>query len=103
MDCSSITEAHIFTNCCLLLHLWRLLAPRAVTGSRKHQFWEPELDPPGLLSGVSVVLLSPRRPSSVGTVSRACSCFEVDDVRIVQPRCDYITRWVGEGSMDMGT
>ena len=68
---------------------------RAVTGSRKHQFWEPVLDPPGLLSGITVVLVSPRRPSTVGAVSRACSCFEVDDVRIVQPRCNYITRYVG--------
>eukprot|EP00798_Chlamydomonas_sp_ICE-L_P015018 gene15018-21090_t len=66
---------------------------REVTGSRRNQFWEPELDPPALLRGITVVLISPRRPSSVGTVSRALSCFEVEDLRIVQPRVDtYITR-----------
>ena len=35
--------------------------------SRKHQFWEPKLSPPPLLDGVVVVLVSPRRPVSLGT------------------------------------
>ncbi|KAL6758974.1 hypothetical protein V8C86DRAFT_2585664, partial [Haematococcus lacustris] len=67
-------------------------AVRAATGDRHHLFWEPQLDPPALLAHVCVVLVSPRRPVSVGTVSRACSCFECEDIRIVQPRCDHITR-----------
>ena len=60
--------------------------------SRKHQFWEPKLSPPPLLDGVVVVLVSPRRPVSLGTVSRAASCFEVSSIRVVQPRCNYVTR-----------
>lgn len=54
--------------------------------------WEPRLDPPALLRDVCVVLVSPKRPVSVGTVARACSCFEVEDLRVVQPRCDHLTR-----------
>jgi len=65
---------------------------RSATGNREHQFWEPSLDPPALLDGVVVVLVSPRRPISVGTVARAASCFEVGSLRIVQPRGEYVTR-----------
>jgi tRNA C32,U32 (ribose-2'-O)-methylase TrmJ len=38
------------------------------------------------------VLVSPKMPVSVGTVARACSCFECEDVRIVSPRCDHLQR-----------
>lgn len=65
---------------------------RAVTGSRRHQFWEPQLDPPALLEAVSIVLVSPRRPVSLGTVARSASCFEVSDLRVVKPRGEYVTR-----------
>ncbi|GAX84077.1 hypothetical protein CEUSTIGMA_g11501.t1 [Chlamydomonas eustigma] len=65
---------------------------RAATGNRKHQFWEPQLSPPALLHHVIVILMSPRRAVSLGTVSRSASCFEVSQIRVVQPRCDYVTR-----------
>lgn len=41
---------------------------------------------------VTVVLVSPRRPVSVGTVARALSSFEVEDMRIVAPREEYVTK-----------
>eukprot|EP00955_Chlamydomonas_euryale_P100633 365296-Chlamydomonas_euryale.AAC.41 len=72
------------------LRLWKQCS--SATGNREHQFWEPSLDPPALLDGVVVVLVSPRRPISVGTVARAASCFEVGSLRIVQPRGEYVTR-----------
>lgn len=58
----------------------------------KQQFWTPVLDPPPLLANVTVVLVSPRRPVSVGTVARALSCFEGQALRIVAPRCDHLQR-----------
>eukprot|EP00887_Chlorella_sp_A99_P002111 scaffold21.g2111.t1 len=67
-------------------------AVRSLTGRQKHRFWEPQLDPPALLSQVSVVLVSPKRPVSVGTVARALSCFECEDLRIAGPRCDHLAR-----------
>lgn len=67
-------------------------ALRSATSRRKHQFWEPQLDPPPLLANVVVVLVSPKNPVTVGHVARAMSCFECDTIRIVQPRCGYITR-----------
>jgi TrmH family RNA methyltransferase len=58
----------------------------------KQKFWTPSLDPPPLLTNVVVVLVSPRRPVSVGTVARALSCFECAELRIVDPRCDHLQR-----------
>lgn len=65
---------------------------REATGREKHHLWQPTLDPPLVLSNVAVVLVSPKRPTSVGSVARAMSCFECDDLRIVAPRCDPLAR-----------
>ena len=59
---------------------------RRLTGKRKPKLWEPLLDPPPVLEHVSVILVSPRHPVSVGTVARACSSFECENLRIVDPR-----------------
>jgi hypothetical protein len=67
-------------------------AVRSATGRRHQMIWEPELDYPLLLADVAVVLVGPKQPISCGTVSRSCSCFEVDDLRLVQPRCTYNTK-----------
>ncbi|GLC33727.1 hypothetical protein PLESTM_000104700 [Pleodorina starrii] len=67
---------------------------RTLTGNQSQVAWEgSQLDPPALLSGVTVVIISPRKPVSVGTVARACGSFECEDLRIVMPRQEsYITR-----------
>jgi hypothetical protein len=52
----------------------------------------PALDPPPRLAGVSVVLVEPLRPRTVGTVARVCACFEALDLHLVQPRCDHLSR-----------
>ena len=60
---------------------------RTLQGRRQHRLWEPCLaDPPPLLDNVAVVLVSPKRPISVGTVARSCAAFECEDLRIVAPR-----------------
>jgi hypothetical protein len=74
---------------------------RALTGRRKQRLWEPAtelLNPPPLLNDVAVVLVNPKRPVSIGAVARACSCFEVEDLRIVDPRCDHLARSARNGS-----
>ncbi len=53
---------------------------------------QPVLSPPPLLHDVAVVLVAPKRPVSIGTVARSLSCFECPDLRIVQPRCELLTR-----------
>ncbi|PNW86306.1 hypothetical protein CHLRE_02g081176v5 [Chlamydomonas reinhardtii] len=67
---------------------------RSITGNRDHTAWDgSQLDPPALLSGVTVVIMSPRKPVTVGTVARALGSFECEDLRIVMPRQEsYITR-----------
>lgn len=65
---------------------------RQLNGRRNHRIWEPVLDPPALLSHVAVVLVGSKRPSSIGAAARACGCFEVQDLRLVDPRCDYLCR-----------
>jgi hypothetical protein len=67
-------------------------AVRSATGRRHQMVWEPELEYPLLLADVAVVLVGPKQPISCGTVSRSCSCFEVDDLRLVQPRCTFNTK-----------
>jgi len=67
-------------------------AVRSATGRKHHLVWEPNLDPPLLLGNVTVVLVGPKKPINCGTVARSCSCFEIDDLRIVQPRCQPNTR-----------
>lgn len=54
--------------------------------------------PPPLLDDVCVVLVSPKRPISVGTVARSLACFECEDLRIVEPRCDHLARSSRNGS-----
>ena len=71
---------------------------RVLTGRQKHRVWEPQLDPPALLWDVTVVLVSPKRPSSVGAVARACGSFECEDLRLVRPRCDRLMRSARNGA-----
>ena len=66
--------------------------PRSLTGRVAQRVWAPQLDPPPVLADVTVVLVSPKRPVSVGSVARAMSCFECVDLRVVQPRCDHLVR-----------
>jgi tRNA C32,U32 (ribose-2'-O)-methylase TrmJ len=55
--------------------------------------WTPALSPPALLEHVTLVLVSPKRPITLGTVARAASAFEAEAITIVEPRCeDYLTR-----------
>ncbi|EFJ45312.1 hypothetical protein VOLCADRAFT_106038 [Volvox carteri f. nagariensis] len=70
------------------------LPPRTLTGNQSQLSWEGSLlEPPALLDGVTVVIISPRKPVTVGTVARACGSFECEDLRIVMPRQEsYITR-----------
>lgn len=44
----------------------RSAARRSITGNRDHTAWDgSQLDPPALLSGVTVVIMSPRKPVTV--------------------------------------
>lgn len=62
-------------------------------GRRKHRCWQPDaLDPPAQLADVAIVLLSTKMPSSIGSVARAASSFECEDLRLVAPRCDPLAR-----------
>jgi tRNA C32,U32 (ribose-2'-O)-methylase TrmJ len=59
----------------------------------KQVMWQPSLSPPALLEHVTLVLVSPKRPITLGTVARAASAFEAESITIVEPRCeDYLTR-----------
>jgi len=42
----------------------------------------------GRLSGIRVVLVSPKYPGNVGSVCRLCDCFEAPDIVLVDSRCD---------------
>lgn len=57
-----------------------------------HHHRQPQLDPPPLLHDVVVVLVAPKLPVSIGTVARALSSFECPSLRLVQPRCERLTR-----------
>jgi hypothetical protein len=77
----------------------RCVCCRSLQGRRKHRFWEPVLeDPRPLLEDVTVVLVSPKRPISVGTVARSLSCFECCDLRLVDVHCDHLARSSRNGS-----
>ena len=39
-------------------------------------------------SNLKVILVEPNGPLNVGSVARLCSNFEVDELRIVSPKCD---------------
>ena len=42
-------------------------------------------------SNLKVILVEPNGPLNVGSVARLCSNFEVDELRIVSPRCDIFS------------
>ena len=66
---------------------------RSTTGRKKHRLWSAiPLHPPPLLADIAVVLVSPKRPSTIGAVARALNCFECVDLRVVCPRCDPLAR-----------
>jgi tRNA G18 (ribose-2'-O)-methylase SpoU len=77
-------DAHNVSPCCS--------CRRQSTGRVDQKVWQPQLVPPPLLQHVAVVLVGTKRPSSVGAVARACSCFEALDMRLVAPRCDPLSR-----------
>lgn len=70
---------------------WQAAVQKA-TGRKPHLIWQPELDSPLLLAGVTVILVGPKKPISCGTIARSLSSFECDDLRVVQPRCQPNTR-----------
>eukprot|EP00873_Tetraselmis_striata_P019977 jgi/Tetstr1/440241/TSEL_028592.t1 len=68
-------------------------AVRAKTGRQKQRVWDPNvLDPPALLADIVIVLVRTKRPVTVGTVARACSSFECEDIRMVAPDCDPLQK-----------
>ena len=42
-------------------------------------------------SNLKVILVEPYGPLNVGSVARLCSNFEVDELRIVSPKCDIFS------------
>jgi len=42
-------------------------------------------------SNLKVILVEPNGPLNVGSVARLCSNFEVDELRIVSPKCDILS------------
>jgi len=42
-------------------------------------------------SNLKVILVEPKGPLNVGSVARLCSNFEVDELRIVSPKCDIFS------------
>ena len=42
-------------------------------------------------SNLRVILVEPNGPLNVGSVARLCSNFEVEELRIVSPRCDIFS------------
>ncbi len=42
-------------------------------------------------SNLKVILVEPNGPLNVGSVARLCSNFEVDELRIVSPKCDIFS------------
>jgi len=66
---------------------------RAKTGRQKQRIWDPNvLEPPALLADIAIVLVRTKRPVTVGTVVRACSSFECEDIRMVRPDCDPLQK-----------
>ena len=39
-------------------------------------------------SNLKIILVEPNGPLNVGSVARLCTNFEVDELRIVSPKCD---------------
>ena len=44
-----------------------------------------------IYSNLKVILVEPNGPLNVGSVARLCSNFEVDELRIVSPKCDIFS------------
>ncbi len=44
-----------------------------------------------IFSNLNVILVEPNGPLNVGSVARLCSNFEVDELRIVSPKCDIFS------------
>ena len=42
-------------------------------------------------SNLKVILVEPNGPLNVGSVARLCTNFEVDELRIVSPKCDIFS------------
>ena len=42
-------------------------------------------------SNLKVILVEPNGPLNVGSVARLCSNFEVDELRIVSPKCNILS------------
>ena len=42
-------------------------------------------------SNLKVILVEPNGPLNVGSVARLCSNFEVEELRIVSPKCDIFS------------
>ena len=42
-------------------------------------------------SNLNVILVEPKGPLNVGSVARLCSNFEVEELRIVSPKCDIFS------------
>ena len=42
-------------------------------------------------SNLNVILVEPNGPLNIGSVARLCSNFEVDELRIVSPKCDIFS------------
>ena len=42
-------------------------------------------------SNLKIILVEPNGPLNVGSVARLCSNFEVDELRIVSPKCDIFS------------
>ena len=42
-------------------------------------------------SNLNVILVEPNGPLNVGSVARLCSNFEVDELRMVSPKCDIFS------------
>ena len=43
------------------------------------------------ISNLKVILVEPKGPLNVGSIARLCSNFEVEELRIVSPKCDIFS------------
>ena len=42
-------------------------------------------------SNLKVILVEPSGPLNVGSIARLCSNFEVEELRIISPKCDIFS------------
>lgn len=45
------------------------------------------------------MLVGPKKPTNVGAVARACNCFEVEDLRVVDAACPITVRSAQNAAM----